>query len=64
MEDILPVKKENPNKGVVKKEEMTILVCSVLLGLLFNILFYKKALGVSYPIFVIAFYAVFIWNFH
>jgi len=62
MEDILVAKKENPNKSVVKKEDIYILVCSVLLGVLFNILFYKKPLGISYPIFVIAFYLLFLWN--
>ena len=47
---------------VVKKGDIYILICSVLLGVLFNILFYKKPLGISYPIFVIAFYVVFLWN--
>lgn len=62
MDDISVIKREDPNKSVVEKQEITILVCSVLLGLLFNILFYKKPLGISYPIFVIGFYMVFLWN--
>ena len=62
MEDILVEETENPTTSVVKKRDITILICSVLLGVLFNILFYKKSLGISYPIFVIAFYAVFLWN--
>lgn len=35
--------------------------CSILLGVLFDILFFKKSLGISYVIFVIAFYIVFLW---
>ena len=62
MDDISVIKREDPDKNVVEKQEITILVCSVLLGLLFNILFYKKPLGISYPIFVIGFYMVFLWN--
>lgn len=62
MEDILVEETENPTTSVVKKRDITILICSVLLGVLFNILFYKKSLGISYPIFVITFYVVFLWN--
>ncbi|HEY8911119.1 MAG TPA: DUF4173 domain-containing protein [Desulfosporosinus sp.] len=49
-------------KTVFEKEDIYILICSVLLGVLFNILFYKKSLGISYPLFVMAFYSVFLWN--
>ena len=62
MEDILVVKDEHPKRIVVKKGDIIIIICSVLLGVLFNILFYKKPLGISYPMFVIAFYVVFLWN--
>ena len=63
MENLLIAEKEeNPTKIVVKKEDIIILVCSVLLGILSDILFYKKPLGISYPIFVVAFYGVFLWN--
>ena len=34
----------------------------LLLGVLFDVLFYKKALEISYLLFVIAFYVVFLWN--
>lgn len=53
---------QNPNKGVVNKGEIYLLVSSVLLGILFVILFYKKPLGISYLIFAIAFYLVFLGN--
>lgn len=62
MEDILDVKKESSNKSVVKKEEIQILVCSLLLGLVFNLLFYNKPLGISYLIFVTVFYGLFLWT--
>jgi len=62
MEDLLEAEKGTLNKNLVKKGDLIILVCSMLLGVLFNLLFYKKPLGISYPIFIIAFYAVFLWN--
>jgi len=62
MEDLMGVQKEEANKTVVKKEDIYLIICSVLLGVLFNGLFYRKALGISYPLFVFAFYLVFLWN--
>ena len=62
MEDLMRVQKEEADKTVVQKEDIYLIVCSVLLGMLFDILFYKKALGISYPLFVIAFYVAFLWN--
>ncbi|WP_291300758.1 DUF4153 domain-containing protein [Desulfosporosinus sp. BICA1-9] len=59
---IVQEKEAEANKTVVKKEDIYLLVCSVLLGVLFNILFYKKPLGISYPLFVSAFYIVFLGN--
>lgn len=62
MEDLGMVQKDDEKKTVFKKEDIYILICSILLGALFDILFYNKALGISYPIFIIAFYVVFLWN--
>ncbi len=62
MEDLITVQKEAIIKTVVKRDDINLLVCSVFLGVLFDILFYKKAIGISYPLFVIAFYSVFLWN--
>lgn len=62
MEDLIRVQNEEANKTVVKKEEIYLLVSSVILGVLFDILFYEKSLGISYPLFVMAFYTVFIGN--
>lgn len=61
MEDLIIVQDET-NKTVAQKEGIYLLVSSVLLGVLFDILFYKKPLGISYPLFVFAFYLVFLWN--
>jgi len=60
MEDIMIVQEKEASKTVVKKEDIYLIVCSVLLGVLFDFLFYKKALGISYTLFVIAFYLVFL----
>lgn len=54
---------KNEEITVFKKEDIYILICSVLLGVFFNLLFYKKSLGISYPLFVIAFYMAFLWIF-
>lgn len=43
-------------ENLVKKENIYILIGSVILAIVFNILFYQKELGVSYPIFVLIFY--------
>jgi hypothetical protein len=44
-------------ENLVKKENICILIGSVILAIVFNILFYQKELGVSYPIFVLFFYS-------
>ncbi len=41
---------------------MALLICTFLLGIFFDILFYGKDPGVSYPLFVSAFYAVLFFN--
>ena len=45
----------------VKKDPIILLLLTILFGVLFDILFYGKALGVSYPIFTIAFYGIVLW---
>jgi hypothetical protein len=44
-----------------KSKDSYLLLGSLFLGLLFTILFFKKALGISYLIFVFAFYVIFLW---
>lgn len=61
MEDIIKAQNEE-FKQVVKKQDIYLLVSSVLLGLIFDILFFEKKPGISYPLFVIAFYLVFLGN--
>lgn len=43
-----------------KKKNGVLLLCSVLLGIAFDLLIYRMDFGVSYPIFVIVFYAMLI----
>ncbi|MDO0825750.1 DUF4153 domain-containing protein [Desulfosporosinus nitroreducens] len=62
MEDLMIVQNEESSKTNVKKEDLYLLASSVLLGVIFDILFYKKPLGISYPLFVIAFYLFFLGN--
>ena len=45
----------------VQKEHLGLLLLSLFLGFLFNLLFYDKVLGLSYPLYVIAVYAVLFW---
>ncbi len=60
MANLSIVSNEDEKINVFKKEDIYLIVCSVLLGVLFDIMFYEKALGISYPFFVIAFYVVFL----
>lgn len=45
------------------KKSYALLWSTILLGVFVDILFYDQMLGVSYPIFVAAFYSLFFWNF-
>lgn len=62
MLDPITVRKDDTIQTVVTKEDIYLLISSVLLGVLFDILFYEKQLGISYLLFVLAFYLVFIGN--
>ena len=63
MEDNLAFSKGNSEEGILKRENIYMLIGCVVLGLAFNILFYgKQPLGVSYPVFLVAFYIVLLWN--
>lgn len=57
------IKETGNSENILKRQDITIILGSLLLGILFNILFYKKSLGISYPIFVMAFYGVLMWVF-
>ncbi|MDP4180098.1 MAG: DUF4173 domain-containing protein [Bacillota bacterium] len=46
----------------IKKENIILLLCCMALGVIADILFYKKPFGISYPIFILIFYGVFIWR--
>lgn len=47
----------------VERKELRLLGGSLLVGLLFDYLFYGKELGISYPLFVAVVYALFFWRF-
>jgi hypothetical protein len=55
-----------PNNYNLSESENTIkssslLICSIILGILYDVLFFKKSLGISYFLFVIIGYLVFLW---
>ncbi|EST13483.1 DUF4153 domain-containing protein [Sporolactobacillus laevolacticus] len=54
--------KNSSNRLFVHNRSSMLLLCTVLLGILANVLFFDQFPGISYPIFVIAFYCVFLWN--
>ena len=61
MEELPVSEKTDKDESLLKRENICILSASLLLGVIFDILFYGKAFGASYPIFVLAFYAVILW---
>lgn len=61
-EDCKELKEDSEKGNILSRENLILLSSSVILGIAFDILFYGKALGVSYPLFIIAFYTVFLFN--
>ena len=62
MESNVTVSNENTKENILNRENVLLLIGSLMLGVLFDILFYGKPLGVSYPIFILAFYVIMLWN--
>lgn len=62
MEDLQLVDKKENFESILKKENIILLVTTFILGLVFDFLFFKKPFGVSYPLFVILFYSILIFN--
>lgn len=66
MSEINNIKSEvsdiSKGENLVIKENVFILIGSIVLAVIFNILFYEKELGVSYAIFVLVFYGVLIFT--
>jgi len=54
--------KRDKDKSLLGKENVYLLVISLMIGGLFDILFYDKRPGISYIIFVLAFYAALLWH--
>ncbi|WP_407314349.1 DUF4153 domain-containing protein [Desulfosporosinus sp. SB140] len=53
---------DNKSEGFAKKENGYLLISALILGLLFDFLFYGKPLGLSYPLYIIALYSFLFWN--
>lgn len=53
---------ENQIEDLSNKKRITILLGSLALGLLFNLLFYRKSLGLSYPLYITALYTFLFWS--
>lgn len=53
---------ESKDEGLENKRNVYLLIGSLALGLLFNLLFYGKPLGVSYPLYISALYSILFWN--
>jgi len=49
-------------ENLVTRDNIYLLIGAIILGGIFNFLFYKKGLGISYPIFVLVLYGVIIFN--
>ncbi|WP_088228258.1 DUF4173 domain-containing protein [Desulfosporosinus sp. FKB] len=50
------------DEPLAKKENSFLLISALGLGLLFDLLFYGKPLGVSYPLYIMVLYLVLFWN--
>jgi hypothetical protein len=62
VESIPVVKTSETNDDLVSRSNVLLLLSSLILGVLFDILFYNKPFGISYPVFVAVFYTVVLWN--
>lgn len=58
-----------PKNNNLSESENTIkssalLICSIILGILYDVLFFRKSLGISFLLFVLFFYLGFLWILH
>lgn len=53
---------EIKDEGLAHKKAIYLLIGALALGLLFDLLFYRKPLGVSYPLYIVALYSFLFWN--
>jgi hypothetical protein len=54
--------KEQSDHPILHNRSSRLLLCTVLLGVLANWFFFDQLPGISVPLFVFAFYSVFLWN--
>ena len=62
VEENISAKNNSIEERLLEKENIIMFTGCLALGFLFNYLFCWKALGVSYPLFILAFYGVLIWS--
>ena len=62
MEEARIASLENTDNNLTKKENIYLLVSCIIIGILFDLLFYGKPLGLSYPLFTITIYSILFWN--
>lgn len=62
MEQISTQQIENRDEELTNMKAIYLLIGSLALGLLFNLLFYGKPLGLSYPLYISALYSFLLWN--
>jgi hypothetical protein len=53
---------ESKEECLGKKEISFLLISALILGFLFDLLFYGKSLGLSYPLYILALYILLFWN--
>ncbi|MFT8311689.1 MAG: DUF4173 domain-containing protein [Sporolactobacillus sp.] len=53
---------ERSDRPMLHNRSSRLLLCTVLLGILANWFFFEQLPGISIPLFVFAFYSVFLWN--
>jgi len=56
--------KQKNSSNLVTGQNVFLLLACIILGILADYLFYGKRFGISYPLFVIVLYSVFIWRYH
>lgn len=53
---------ESKDECLAKKEISCLIISALILGFLFELLFYGKPLGLSYPLYILALYILLFWN--
>jgi len=62
MEENVVENNVDTEKRTISRGSILLLAGCIILGILFDVLFYGKPFGISYPLFVLGFYGVLLWN--